>query len=160
MKPRLSILPWSSDHAQAFYAINAEWISSMFAMEQNDRDILENPQSLIIDRGGTILFVKAEGLGVVGTCALMPTQQKGVFELTKMGVLESARGLKAGERLLAAILEEAHAMGIERLYLLTNKKCEAAVHLYEKFGFRHDAEIMATYGARYERCDVAMLYVG
>ena len=30
----------------------------------------------------------------------------------------------------------------------------------EKLGFQHDAEIMATYGARYERCDVAMRFVG
>ena len=44
------------------------------------------------------------------------------------------------------------------MYLLTNSKCAAAIHLYEKNGFEHDAEIMATYGARYERCNVAMRY--
>ena len=49
-------------------------------------------------------------------------------------------------------------MGAEQLYLLTNRKCEAAIHLYEKAGFRHDAAIMARYGARYARCDVAMDY--
>ena len=46
------------------------------------------------------------------------------------------------------------------LYLLTNKKCAPAIHLYEKLGFQHDAEIMARYGARYERCDVALRFVG
>jgi ribosomal protein S18 acetylase RimI-like enzyme len=39
---------------------------------------------------------------------------------------------------------------------LTNTRCAAAIHLYEKNGFRHDAGIMARYGARHERCDVAM----
>ncbi|WP_234411390.1 hypothetical protein [Rhodanobacter thiooxydans] len=34
----------------------------------------------------------------------------------------------------------------------------AAIHLYEKLGFQHDAEIMARHGARYQRCDVAMRY--
>jgi N-acetylglutamate synthase-like GNAT family acetyltransferase len=129
-------------------------------MEENDRAILSDPQGMIIDKGGDILFVSADGLGVVGTCALMPAKHAGAFELTKMGVLESARGLKAGEFLLAATIERAHDMGIETLFLLTNKKCEAAVYLYEKLGFVHDAAIMATYGARYERCDVAMLYEG
>lgn len=43
--------------------------------------------------------------------------------------------------------------------LLSNAKCAAAVHLYEKAGFRHDADIMARYGARCERCNVAMRYV-
>ena len=32
--------------------------------------------------------------------------------------------------------------------------------LYEKLGFRHDADIMTRYGARYQRCDVAMRYFG
>jgi ribosomal protein S18 acetylase RimI-like enzyme len=75
-----------------------------------------------------------------------------------MGVRESARGLKAGEFLLTAVIERALAMGAEPLYLLSNHRCAAAVHLYEKLGFQHDADIMARYGARYERCDVAMRY--
>jgi ribosomal protein S18 acetylase RimI-like enzyme len=75
-----------------------------------------------------------------------------------MGVLESARGLKAGEFLLAAVIDRAMALGADPLYLLTNSKCAAAIHLYEKHGFRHDAEIMARHGSRYERCNVAMRY--
>jgi N-acetylglutamate synthase-like GNAT family acetyltransferase len=160
MPPTLSILPWSPDLANAFHDINAQWIEAMFALEETDRLVLQNPQSLIIDRGGDILFVAVEGLGVVGTCALMPAKDAGVFELTKMGVLDAARGLKAGEFLLAAVLERAAEMKIETLFLLTNKKCKAAIHLYEKLGFVHDAGVMATYGARYERCDVAMLFEG
>jgi N-acetylglutamate synthase-like GNAT family acetyltransferase len=158
MPPTLTILPWSPDLATAFHDINAQWIEAMFALEETDRLVLQNPRRLIIDKGGDILFVAVEGLGVVGACALMPSKDTGVFELTKMGVLDSARGLKAGEHLLAAVLRRAQELEIETLFLLTNKKCEAAIHLYEKLGFIHDAGIMATYGARYERCDVAMLY--
>ena len=98
-------------------------------------------------------------LGVVGTCALMKVDD-GVFELTKMGVLEKARGRKAGELLLETALARASAMNVETLYLLTNAKCVAAIRLYEKLGFRRDAEIMAKYGAAYARCDVAMRYRG
>lgn len=159
MPPALTILPWSPDRAAAFHDINAQWIEAMFVLEDTDRQVLRNPQSMIIDKGGDILFVAVEGLGVVGACALMPSKDGGAFELTKMGVLDVARGLKAGEFLLAAVLERARDMGIETLFLLTNKKCAAAIHLYEKLGFAHDGKIMATYGARYERCDVAMRYV-
>ncbi len=151
----LSLRDYSDDLAPAFAAINAEWIEAMFSLEDNDRKILSDPRGAIIDKGGVILFVEAEGLGIVGTCALMKAAD-GVFELTKMGVSERARGRKAGEYLLAATLARAADMGIETLYLLTNHKCAAAIHLYEKLGFRHDAEIMATYGSRYARCDVAM----
>lgn len=155
----LIIREFSDDFAPAFYEINAEWINAMFRLEQADREVLENPKERIIDAGGTILFAEASGLGIVGTCALQKTGDK-CFELTKMGVRASARGFKAGELLLSAVIGRAKAMGAETLYLLTNKRCEAAIHLYEKLGFQHDSEIMQKYGSRYERCDVAMRYRG
>lgn len=144
--------------AQDFHDINAEWINSMFRLEATDREVLQNPRERIIVPGGQILFVEAPDLGIVGACALQKTGPTS-FELTKMGVRESARGLKAGEFLLAAVIERANDLGADPLYLLTNAKCAAAIHLYEKLGFQHDAEIMAEYGARYERCNVAMRYV-
>ncbi len=150
---------FSDDLAEAFHRINAEWIQSMFVLEENDVAILTRPRELILDKGGVVLFAETPELGVVGTCALMASKD-GWFELTKMGVLESARGLKVGEFLLAKTLERAASLGIDKLYLLTNTKCAPAIHLYEKLGFVHDAEIMRLFGARYERCDVAMSFAG
>lgn len=156
--PALAIHEYRDELAGDFHDINAEWINTMFRLEPVDREVLENPRAKIVDAGGVILFVEAKGLGIVGTCALLKTGTHS-YELTKMGVRESARGLKAGEFLLAAAIERAALLGADPLYLLTNAKCAAAIHLYEKLGFRHDAEIMATYGARYARCDVAMRYL-
>lgn len=157
MSDTLAIHEFSDDLAVHFRDINAEWINTMFRLEETDRDVLENPRAKIIDTGGVILFVEASGLGIVGACALQKTGATS-YELTKMGVRESARGRKAGEFLLSAIIDRASSLGAEPLYLLTSSKCAAAIHLYEKLGFQHDAEIMTRYGARYERCDVAMRY--
>jgi DNA-binding MarR family transcriptional regulator/GNAT superfamily N-acetyltransferase len=153
----LKIREYTDDLAVHFRDINAEWINAMFRMEPTDQDVLDHPRERIIDAGGTILFVEARGLGIVGAGALMPAKDGGL-ELTKMGVRESARGLKAGEHLLAALIARAQTMDGDPFFLLTNTRCAAAIHLYEKNGFCHDAEIMARYGARYERCDVAMRY--
>jgi GNAT superfamily N-acetyltransferase len=154
----LRIIDYRDDLAGEFAAINAEWIAAMFVLEPHDRAVLENPRHHIIDRGGTVLFVEADGLGIVGAGALMPTEGTNALELTKMGVRESARGRKAGEFLLTALIDRAATLSADELYLLTNSKCEAAVHLYEKAGFVHSAEIMARFGATYERCNVAMAY--
>jgi len=70
----------------------------------------------------------------------------------------SARGLKVGNSVLLRS-SYGEAMCADTLYLVTNKR-EGAIHLYEKPGFQHDAEIMAKYGSRYESCDVAMRYNG
>ena len=155
--PALSIREFSDELASAFRDINTQWIQKMYRLEPADMDVLEHPRERIIDTGGAILFVEAKGVGVIGTCALRKTG-KGQFELTKMGVLEAARGMKAGEFLLNAAIERAHSMGAELLYLLSNRKSAAAIHLYEKLGFVHDKQIMRRFAARYERCDVAMRY--
>ncbi len=155
----IEIIPFSDDLAAHFCRINSEWIEDMFVLEAHDRAVLENPQKNIIDEGGHIWFAKHRDLGVLGTCAVKCIEP-GVFELTKMGVLAKARGLKIGEHLLHRVLDDCSKLPIETLFLLTSKKCEAAIHLYLKNGFAHDAEIMRRYGAIYARSNVAMRYSG
>ena len=158
-RPRggLAIRRFSDALAPYFYSINAQWIEDMYTLEPTDIDVMTHPRERLIDPGGDVLFVEDPELGIVGTCALQKTGER-QFELIKMGVLAEARGRKAGEFLLHATIERAFALGCDRLYLLSNAKGEAAVHLYEKAGFVHDAGIMEEFGKRYARCNVAMLY--
>lgn len=155
--PVLRLVEYDDSLASEFDAITREWVEDMFTLEEKDIEIIENPREMIIDRGGVILFVEASGLGIIGTCALMPVDGQ-AFELTKMGVRASARGLKAGDFLLQRTIDRARQMPIGSLFLLTNRKCSAAIHLYEKAGFIHDADIMERYGKRYARCNVAMSF--
>ena len=157
--PDIEVIEFDDSLAGDFYRINAEWIESMYQMEAADRETLENPRSKIVDPGGAILFARAPGLGVIGTVALRK-HHGGAYEITKMGMLELARGRGAGKLLLRAIIARAKAMNVTTLFLLTNRKSQTAIHLYETHGFAHDAEIMAEFGCGYERCDVAMRYVG
>lgn len=154
----MQFLDFTPSLAKDFERINREWIQEMFVLEPIDEQVIGDPQAFIIDRGGYIWFVADEKGLILGTCALMK-KADGVFELTKMGVTAAARGKKVGEALLHHVLEKAPIIAFDTLFLLTNKRCEAAIHLYEKLGFRHDAEIMQTYGGAYSRCDVAMRFV-
>jgi len=153
----LEIVEFTDALAPHFDRISREWVEEMFRLEAEDIAMIENPRARVIDRGGTILFVRDPELGIIGTCALMPMTDGGV-ELTKMGVLKSARGRRAGDFLMRQILKRARQMRVQDLFLLTNSKCGAAIRLYEKYGFRHDDDIMRRYGHRYERCDVTMSY--
>jgi ribosomal protein S18 acetylase RimI-like enzyme/DNA-binding MarR family transcriptional regulator len=157
MQTPVVIKPFEPTLAHHFEAINKEWIDDMFVLETIDKQVLKDPQSHIIDQGGKIWFAEHPTLGIVGTCAFW-NKGDNSFELTKMGVLKSARGLKVGEILLQHVLNEAQSLGIKKLFLLTNAKCESAIHLYEKNGFVHDKTIMNDYGKNYERCNVAMVY--
>lgn len=154
----LSIVPYSDDLSQEFFDINAEWIEAMFLLEPHDEEVMRNPRREIIDQGGKIFFVEQGDRDILGTCALDQADD-GFVELTKMAVRSTARGQGAGEFLLRFVLEHARELGwADKLFLLSNKKNTAAVSLYEKLGFAHDAHIMQKFGQRYARCDVAMRY--
>jgi N-acetylglutamate synthase-like GNAT family acetyltransferase len=154
----LVIKPYADALAPLFRAINVAWIEAMFRMEAADHEVLDHPRTKILEPGGDILFVESARLGIIGTGALKKTGE-GAFELTKMAVLENARGQQAGAFLLQALVARAKALSAHKLYLLTSSKCVAAIHLYEKYGFVHDADIMRDYGASYARCNVAMRWM-
>ncbi len=157
--PGFAIRPFHDGLAADFERINRAWIEAKFAMEPVDEAQLSNPRRAILDPGGDILFVEHPEFGIIGTCGLLPASP-GEFELIKMAVVSAARGRGAGEFLLRATIERAFAMGAKRLFLLTNRKAEAAIRLYERNGFVHNSELLARYGGEYARCDVAMLYTG
>jgi DNA-binding MarR family transcriptional regulator/N-acetylglutamate synthase-like GNAT family acetyltransferase len=155
--PGFAIRPFHDRFAADFARINRQWIEAMYSLEPVDEAQLADPRGEIVEPGGDILFVEDPELGIVGTCGLLKTGEA-EFELIKMAVMFEARGRGAGEFLLRATIERAFAMGAERLFLLTNSKSEAAIRMYLRNGFVHDAEILARCGGEYARCDVAMRY--
>ena len=71
---------------------------------------------------------------VVGTCALM-REDEGIFELAKMTVAESVRGLGVGRALGEAAIAHARAIGARRVELYTNSSLAPAISLYHALGF-------------------------
>jgi putative acetyltransferase len=119
----------------AFRVLNEDWITKNFSLEPEDAAILNDPHSYILAPGGQICIAEM-ACTAVGCCALVVTGP-GELELVKMTVSESARGLGIGRRLLVFAIDVARRMGAQRLYLESNTKAAAAVHLYEELGFRH-----------------------
>jgi len=155
--PGFAIRSFEPALAEHFARINRQWIETMYALEPVDEAQLGDPEGEIVAPGGDILFVEDPELGIVGTCGLLKTGEA-EFELIKMAVVPGARGRGAGEFLLRATIERAFAQGAERLFLLTNSRSQAAIRMYERNGFAHDAAILARCGGEYARCDVAMLH--
>jgi ribosomal protein S18 acetylase RimI-like enzyme len=76
----------------------------------------------------------------------------GGYEVGKMAVLEGARGLNLGWRLLEACETAARAAGAPRLYLETNAAQTHAIALYRRFGFVD----LPPQPTPYARCNVWM----
>lgn len=141
----------------AFRVLNEDWIRRDFAIEPEDQTILNDPRSHILAPGGQICVAEAHGI-ILGCCALIlidpSVMGEGTMELAKMTVSTAARGRGVGRGLLVFAIETARRMGAQRLYLESNKRAAAAVHLYEELGFRHLPG--PPHASKYARADVFM----
>jgi GNAT superfamily N-acetyltransferase len=138
-------------HREHFVALNLEWITHHFEVEDADREVLEDPEAAILAPGGYIVMAETDD-EVLGTCALIRLDQES-FELAKMAVTPSARGLGIGHRLGMAVIDRARRAGAKRVELLTNSKLVSALALYRRLGFRE----VPLDASEYRRADVRMV---
>ena len=150
----LQIVDYHSAYANRFYELNIEWLKTFFYVEPYDEDVLSNPQTYIIDKGGFIFFAILNN-EVVGTVALMPIQEEGTFELTKMAVSPEHRGYKIGQKLMQHCLDYAKKQPFKRLLLYSSRKLENAIYIYRKYGF---VEVPVEPNSPYKRSNIKMEY--
>ena len=148
----ISIVHYNHKYAQNFYDLNIEWLRTYFYVEPFDEEVLSKPNQYIINKGGHIFFALLNEV-VVGTVALMPTNDKSVFELTKMAVSPRHRGHKIGQKLMLYCIDFAQQDGLRGLMLYSNTILENAIYIYRKYGF---VEIPVEEDSPYERSNIKM----
>jgi len=134
-RPEVELRVFRAEDAMAFRELNEDWIRKNYALETKDFETLGDPEGKILRPGGHIFMALVDGRAV-GCCALIPVRP-GVFEVAKMTVSESCRGMGIGRKMLAYTIAQGRALGAEALYLESGSKLLAAIHLYESLGFRH-----------------------
>jgi GNAT superfamily N-acetyltransferase len=146
----INLDPENEAQKLAFKQINYEWINKYFKVEKGDLDSLENPEKYFLLTGGAVLLAR-RGDEYLGTSALKPMGND-AYELCKMGVSESARGLGIGGLIGEAAIMKARELGAKRVYLETNSSLTPALTLYAKLGFTR----IENFTSPYIRADVAM----
>lgn len=146
----LTIIPYSPNYKADFVEITKAWVEDYFSLEPFDIAQLENPEQVIIQPGGDIIFAKM-GEEIVGTVGLAKAEE-GVFEMVKMGVKPVAQGKGVGMLLGKAIVEKAKEMGGKKLVLYSSTKLQPALHIYKKLGFY----VTVPEAGKYCRCDIKM----
>ncbi|MBC8985251.1 winged helix DNA-binding protein [Pedobacter sp. N36a] len=74
----VQIVPYESQYQSAFRALNEEWISTYFKMEEADYKVLDDPEAYILDKRGKI-FVALYNNEPVGVCALIKMPCRNYF---------------------------------------------------------------------------------
>lgn len=147
----ITILPYSPEHAPIFDRLNRAWIEETFSVEPFDDLVLTQPEKMIIATGGELWFAALDG-EVIAACALIPFGE-GVFEFTKLGVDEKARGRGVARKLLIHCRDRAREKGAHTLKIFTSSKLIPANALYLSEGFTK-VEMTTEQKTRYKRADV------
>lgn len=155
----MQIKSYASQYAPDFKALNIEWLETFFYVEPYDNEVLSNPETYIISKGGHIFFAILNEK-VVGTVALMSTSEPQVYELTKMAVDRTIRGQGIGQKLMMHCIAFAKSLPAEgtaekapKLILYSNTLLENAIYIYRKWGF---IEVPLEKDVYYDRANIKM----
>ena len=116
-----------------FAALNAQWIKELHVMEPSDELMVAQPE-IYTQNGSYVFSAHIEDI-IAGTCALK-RHDSGDYELTKMAVDIDFRGQGIGQYLIDFIHTYAkEALGLSKIFLLSNTKNAAALRLYARNGW-------------------------
>lgn len=131
---KFKIVEYKPEYKQHYKELNYEWIGKYFEIESSDEKLLSNPETEILEKHGFIFFALYNN-EVVGTCTLI-RHDDALYELSKMCVTEKYQRKGVGEQLINEAISKAYQLGIDTIFLITNRKLIAAFNLYRKKGFK------------------------
>ncbi|MBK9479488.1 MAG: MarR family transcriptional regulator/GNAT family N-acetyltransferase [Bacteroidetes bacterium] len=154
MLSEVKITPFQSKYRADFKQLNESWIQKFFTPEKSDNQILGNPEKYILESGGEVFFAvhQKKAIGTIG----ISNHGKGIFEVNKMAVAEEFQGLSIGAKLLTEAIAFAKKKRAKQVYLESNTKLRAAIHLYDKLGFK---EVKDFTSSTYKRTNIKMTYM-
>lgn len=147
----MKVVPYDKKYKNEFVAMNKQWISEMFVLEEADIEILGNIDKSIA-KGAQIFFAIDESGDVMACCMIAPLDN-GEWEIEKFCAKKKYAGKGAGTACLQACIDYAKDKNVGKIVIVSNRKCVQAVKLYRHKGFEEvpvDKEKFP-----FERADIA-----
>ncbi|HFU4060188.1 TPA: GNAT family N-acetyltransferase [Streptococcus suis] len=147
----MNIETYKPEYKEAFIAMNLAWIEEMFQVEDEDRMVLGSIEERLAN-GGEIFFAINDEGEIMASCMVAPLPS-GEWEIEKFAAKKEFAGQGAGKACLQACMDFIKEKQIQKVIIVSNRKCVSAIHLYRKFGF---IEIPVDKNKfPYERADIA-----
>lgn len=129
----MKVVPYDPKYKEEFIALNEKWISEMFVLEEEDMAVLSHFEEAL-EEGAQIFFAVDEEDAVMACCMIAPLSN-GEWEIEKFCARGMYTGTGAGSACLKACLDYARQKRVEKVVIVSNRKCVHALNLYRKHGF-------------------------
>lgn len=148
----MKVITFEEKYRQDFIDFNTDWIISNFGfLEEHDKDTFEKIDEEM--QLGAMIFFAVEDEVPLATCMAMPMEGT-TWEICKLGSNKHVPHKGAGSAVFEAAMQWALNHGAEKLFILSNSKLKAAIHIYKKYGFKE----IKLENYEYIRCDIAFEY--
>lgn len=129
----MTIVFYQKEYKQAFIDLNLAWLNKYFKVEPQDVEMLNGVEDLI--KQGAGVFFALEHEKAIATCMVVPRENH-TWEICKLAADEKFQGNGAGSAVLKSCMNYAAEHGANKLLIVSNRILSAAMHLYQKVGFR------------------------
>lgn len=142
---------YTPEDADAFKALNIEWLDKFFVVEPIDEEVLSHPKKAILDKGGHIIMAEIDS-ELIGTFAFIKKEDK-LFEFSKMAIAPLHRRKGFGNTMMQFAIQFAEQHHWNKIILYSSRRLENSIHIYRKYGF---VEVELESNSHYARSDIKM----
>ncbi len=132
---QIRIVPYTDAQKTAFADIFIPWLTSMTGKPPEPEDVraVTELREFYIDPGGMVFYAYLDDK-IIG-CIAVRKLSVDIFEFCKLVVLDEAKGLGIGKRLVQETIDFARSKGGKLMALQSFKRLELALGMYKRMGF-------------------------
>lgn len=129
----MELIEYDSKYKEDFIQFNKDWIVDNFGfLEDEDIKTFEKVDKELAN--GAMIYFAIEDDTALACCMAKP-MENGNWEICKLASNKNRPHKGCGSAVFKAAVQWAIDHGAKRLFILSNSRLKAAIHIYEKFGF-------------------------
>lgn len=130
----MELIEYNPKYKDDFIQFNKDWIIDHFGfLEAEDVQTFDTIDEEL-EKGAMIYFAIERDTALA--CCMAKPMENGTWEICKLASNKARPHKGCGSAVFEAAVQWAIDHGARRLFILSNSRLKAAIHIYKKFGFR------------------------